>query len=730
MSRFFASADYSDSQSDSEITESDFTRSDNESEFSSDASESGYSSEGVSGEEGDDHVNREQEPVRKSRFLFGSDSDSDEDDSTMRVVKSHREKIEETLNASIACLRDLSEQGNWTECQKELDDFARTLSKSVQKGVPDSVFMDMESLNDFFASLSIDRKNMPALEFKSYTAFKQKFRKMCVEYGDNISKAKSAGTVEETTKAAGKKTADAADIKDDSPLAKLKIIMQAKSKKGVDRMEKISGLKALLSEATTDDFFTAQVLIALLTAELEIPNTTHDIELWRTMVSHSNHLIRIIPTLLTSSNVMEYEGLPTVASLRGTLLSFALRMDDNFVSQLHDLDSHTKEYTDYLKELSELVKLLNAAADCFAKLNMVDFEVQVQAKLLDHLSYLHVDELAQYGFAEGNIFALCKSLYVNAPENIKVKALMNHVYFLAVNDQASLAKEMLISSKLPESIHSMDTVCQIQYNRCLAAIGLASFRLGQIRETYFLLQDLCSSGRPKELLGQGTSQHRHDKQEPERAAPKHIPLHQHMNIELLDSVFLTSSMILEIPLAIGSVSKVSFPEKRNFQSRHLKRLIDNFDRNLFHGPPENNREHIVVATKLLSTGNWQKAFQLIADMDLWEQFHPRYEIKQMLKSKIRLSGFYCQLFAYSGAYCSLDVSHLDADFADLLSELPQRPDFPEFEKYFSSSKPGYLEPKFRESDHASEGISTVLEKANFLAERLSESIPVGGGHAD
>lgn len=84
----------------------------------------------------------------------------------------------------------------------------------------------------------------------------------------------------------------------------------------------------------------------------------------------------------------------------------------------------------------------------------------------------------------------------------------------------------------------------------MVQLGICAFRQGMIRDAHNALLDIQSSGRAKELLGQGllmrTMQERNQEQE-KIEKRRQIPFHMHINLELLECVYLVSAMLLEIP---------------------------------------------------------------------------------------------------------------------------------------------------------------------------------------
>lgn len=142
------------------------------------------------------------------------------------------------------------------------------------------------------------------------------------------------------------------------------------------------------------------------------------------------------------------------------------------------------------------------------------------------------------------------------------------------------------------------SLIQILYNRTMVQLGICAFRQGMIKDAHNALLDIQSSGRAKELLGQGllmrNMQERNAEQEKiekrRQVSPStdttrsvcvwlkkndwlkfllknqtelydqycwilltshcclwQVPFHMHINLELLECVYLVSAMLLEIP---------------------------------------------------------------------------------------------------------------------------------------------------------------------------------------
>jgi translation initiation factor 3 subunit C len=231
--------------------------------------------------------------------------------------------------------------------------------------------------------------------------------------------------------------------------------------------------------------------------------------------------------------------------------------------------------------------------------------------------------------AAGLVHLLAVYIYHSDAPLLRARAILAHIFNHATRGNYHQARDLLLMSHLQDTVAQADVTTQILYNRSVMQLGLAAFRNGYITECQAILSEMFSTQRQKELLAQAIQRYNVQLSPEQELIEKRrlLPFHMHLNIELLEAAYLTSCMLIDIPL-LASVDTED--QKRRVASKGFKRLLDIAEKQAFMGPPENTRDHIIKASKALQAGEWERAVELVSSIKVWTLLDNVEDIKKML----------------------------------------------------------------------------------------------------
>ncbi|KAL7276916.1 Translation initiation factor 3 subunit c [Rhizina undulata] len=485
----------------------------------------------------------------------------------------------------------------------------------------------------------------------------------------------------------------------------LRVIIESRGKKNTDKGEQIKVMERLLEVAQTP-YQKIKVLLALISTRFDLTfgalsymNTDH----WKSAEKELNTLLHVLetnPEYIVTENAEEWdddERPPQVADgetlkIPGSIVSFVDRLDDELTRSLQHIDPHTTEYIDRLADESALYTTILRSQLYLEKLRVKGDITTDEAlnrvimRRLEHVYFkpqqvvITVEENSWKAIPSGLdsiispkskaansasdlIHTLCTYLYQHDATVIRTRAMLCHIYHYALHNQFYKARDMLLMSHLQENIHVADVSTQILYNRTLVQVGLCAFRAGLIYEAQTSLQEICGTGRLKELLAQGVQIQKYYQVSPEQERlerQRQLPFHQHINLELLECAYLTCSMLLEIPALAATGSSPDL--KKRVISKTFRRMLEYHERQIFTGPPENTRDHVMQAAKALAAGEWKKSSELIHAIKIWDLLPEPQKIKDMLSEKIQEEGLRTYLFTYAPFYDTLSIARLSEMF--------------------------------------------------------------------
>ncbi|OJJ06789.1 hypothetical protein ASPVEDRAFT_46138 [Aspergillus versicolor CBS 583.65] len=497
----------------------------------------------------------------------------------------------------------------------------------------------------------------------------------------------------------------------ESILKHLRVIVESRGKKNTDRLEQIKTMEKLL-EVAQNPYQRIRVYLTLISTRFDLTTTSAaaymSVEQWKAAEQEFATLLSVLEKesdYVVSEGAEEWEDdekQPQVTPgqtlyIPGSIVSYIERLDDELTRSLQHIDPHTAEYIERLSDEKQLYTNLvrtQIYVEGLTKREKTDLRQdslnRVVMRRLEHIYFKpsqvitiledstekalpselksSITSGTNTADAQALVQTLCNYLFKNSDGILRARAMLAQIYFLALHDQYYRSRDLMLMSHLSENIANFDVSSQILFNRTLVQIGLCAFRAGLIYEAQNTLSEICGSGRQKELLAQGIILQRYSTVSPEQERlerQRQLPFHMHINLELLECIYLTSSMFLEVPLMAQTSSS---PEmKRRVISKTFRRMLDYNERQVFTGPAENTRDGVIMSAKFLAAGDWKKAAEMLNSIKIWDLMPQPEKIKEMLSQQVQEEGLRTYLFTYAPFYDSLSISTLSTMF-----ELPEK----------------------------------------------------------
>lgn len=466
---------------------------------------------------------------------------------------------------------------------------------------------------------------------------------------------------------------------------KLQEIIAARGRKSTNRKHHVRCLQELFRIADENKLGTGilvKILFSIISALFELNTRISDCmdySSWSKTLGAIDSLIEllndsadVVLSVLVSEDEENLQDPNKQFRVHGSVLMSVQRLDSEFTKILQNADCHSNDYIEKLKGEKDLCALIDKCIkytdERLDKGIFIEDEIcKLYMLKIEHLYYKYEDEeTLEEGKepAAAEMIRLCKEVYVrDETKRLRQRAMLCQIYHLALHDKWHEARDLMLMSHLQSIIEHSDVSTQILYNRVICQLGLCAFRHGFIREAHQGLSEIQNTQRAKELLAQGLTMRQQERtaEQEKLERSRQIPYHMHVNVELMECVYLICSMLLEIP----HMASQEYELRRRLLSRSFHYQLKQSEKSSLIGPPENTREHVVAASRAMLNGDWKKCRDYIVNdkmnAKVWNLFRNADKVKEMVVSRIQEESLRTYLLMYSTVYTTVSL--------DVLSEL-------------------------------------------------------------
>lgn len=650
----------------------------------------------------------------KKAFLKsgGDDDDSDDENEGKKAIKSAKEKLLDEVQDAINQINIAKRSNTFTTVLTEFDRLSRLIIRSIQQaiGIPNDYIKTLAGLDDCIVEVGENQKSektLNALEAKAFNTVRQRVKKsikdnlqlfeLFRQNPDLFDEEDPVDLISYDQDETDKLTT----TKKLSPVfTTLKNISESRGKKNINKDDQVQSLETLLEKTVNSGTIFELISIYQMLLSIRFDASSNQsfmpLDQWKLNQDDLNALLDLLESNIDSYQLSELGQTtddidiePGVNSdniriIFGSIASLIDRLDDEFTKSLQNTDPHSIEYIERLKDESKIYKLIVRGQFYIESVTPENLRStteqlpRIVARRLEHIYYkpnqlisanesaawLDVDTdssiVSKKSSPEELINGLTSFLNSHSNSLYSNQAIVYSIYYYAVNNNYHKSRDLFNGSQISEIIHDLESDLQIQYNRALVQLGLSAFRAGSIEESHKILQEMVNSQRSKELLGQGFNT-KYPSQATTVEKQKLLPFHQHINLELLECVFMTGSLLLEIP-ALAQSSNSTKDSKRKSSVKSFRSKLEFHDRQYFTGPPESIKDHIIYASIALQKGDWLKAYDLLSSIKIWNLFPDHDKLLEMMKAQLQVEGLRTYIFTYKSIFTKLSIEKLSTIF--------------------------------------------------------------------
>jgi hypothetical protein len=249
---------------------------------------------------------------------------------------------------------------------------------------------------------------------------------------------------------------------------------------------------------------------------------------------------------------------------------------------------------------------------------------------------------------------LVEFIMVNSTnQNEVIQTSLFKMFYRSVNDRYGVVRDLFLKSNIQKVIlqDNIRRSTKIAFNRCAANIGICAFKCGYFKDANNILHDIYLAQNKNKLLHQYIFD---KKAEENERLSLIIPFHMQINMDLLESIFLITLIILE-------VSSI-FTGRINQKRRITFQKFMNFNSKTYFISPSDSKSILREAALQLQKSNWQKSYNLICRLEFWKYLHNKEKLKKKILTKLKVAGLISCLHQCTKYFRSIKLKYLVQKF--------------------------------------------------------------------
>ncbi|KAL6928727.1 hypothetical protein ACO0SA_002056 [Hanseniaspora valbyensis] len=502
----------------------------------------------------------------------------------------------------------------------------------------------------------------------------------------------------------------------------LNTVLEHKGKKNTDIHQQIETMVDVLENLASDSYEKILAYLNLIPLRFEATNNMayQPLDQWRVSFNEIDALFKLLEDNIDEYIVSEVatrndflddkESLFNPSSgkkeILGSIFAFVERLDSEFSKSLLHIDYKSMEYVDRLRNEQEIYNMILRTQLYLEKTLPKEkegfFLSRVLILRLNHIYYKPNDLIETFEseawefiktlsieytsrFQGGvtsnaelidNLVAVFKTDEEAKKLNFNEKAHLFKIYYYALNDEYTTAVALLENFAQEgfaiNEINKYDSSIQILFNRVIVQLGFSSFKNCLFNDSQSILRPVSLPQQLKEFMGQKSVSKYNDFNDKSgsnsmqfadgvKLEDVHLPFHKHINLDLIDTVFLTCSLINDVPKIAALNSRCVVSEPIPNTPKTIKKKLDTYEKAGFHAPAESQKDFILHAAIAMQKGDWKKAMDYVSKTAVWNLFT---ETKQQvdLVEIFKTQTLKTYIFNIKKFYSKLSIAKLDAIF--------------------------------------------------------------------